>query len=127
MTDINNFKQIMKQWITVDDQIRVATRELKLLRNERTQLTNTACEIIQTNKWESRKIEAADSQITFAFKKDYPALTFAFLEKHLAEIIPNADDITKIILHLKSKREPKNLPDLKRRHNNRVDGGYETE
>jgi hypothetical protein len=127
MSDINNFKQIMKQWITVDDQIREATRSLKVLRNERTHLTESACNIITTNKWESRKIEAADSQITFALKKDYPALTFAFLEKHLAEIIPNADDVKQIVLHLKNKREPKFSPDLKRRHNNRIDGGYETE
>jgi hypothetical protein len=124
MSDINEFKTVMKNWISVDNQIKAATQSLKALRSERAQLTQTVCKTIQTNHWETRKIEAADSQISFTMKKEYPALTFTFLEKHLAEIIPDPDNIKLIVSHLKNKREPKSVPDLKRVYN---DGGYETE
>ncbi len=127
MSDINNFKQVMKQWIIVDNQIRSENQSLKTLRTERAQLTQTACNIIKLNNWETKKIEAPDSKIMFVNKKEYPPLTFAFLEKHLAEIIPEPENVKLIITHLKNKREPKVTADLKRLLNNRVDGGYETE
>lgn len=126
MTDIDNFKQVMKQWIAVDNKIRSANATLKTWRNERSQLSQNACSIIQSNHWETKKIEAPDSQISFTIKKEYPPLTFAFIEKHLADIVPDPEHIKVIISHLKSKREPKSMPDLKRiiSGNN---GGYETE
>jgi len=127
MSDINSFKQVMKQWIAVDNQIRSENQALKTLRTERNQLTQTACNIIKANNWETKKIEAPDSKIVFINKKDYPPLTFAFLEKHLAEIIPDPENVKLIITHLKNKREPKVTADLKRMLNNRIDGGYETE
>lgn len=117
----------MKQWITIDNQIRSENQTLKSLRIERSKLTQTACSIIKTNSWETKKIEAPDSKIMFVNKKEYPPLTFSFLEKHLAEIIPEPENVNMIITHLKNKREPKVTPDLKRLLNNRIDGGYETE
>ncbi len=127
MSDINNFKQVMKQWIAVDNKIRIENQNLKTLRTERNQLTQTACSIIKANSWETKKIEAPDSKIVFVNKKEYTPLTFAFLEKHLAEIIPEPENVKLIITHLKNKREPKVTADLKRMLNNRIDGGYETE
>lgn len=124
MSDINEFKTVMKNWIIVDNQIKAASQTLKTLRQERAQLTKTACDTIQSNHWETKKIEATDSKISFIIKKEYPTLSFAFIEKHLAEIIPDPENIKLIISHLKNKREPKSMPDLKRVYN---DGGYETE
>lgn len=127
MSDIDDFKKVMKQWISTDDQIRSLSVELKQLRQERNRLTQNACKIIQTNHWETRKIEAIDSQISFNFKKEYSTISFAFIEKHLAEIIPDPDNVARIITHLRNKREVRAVPDLKRVLNNRIDGGYETE
>lgn len=112
--DITNLEASLKNWIRLDTQIRVANQQLRTLRKEHDQITLTVCNFIQEHKMENRKIETTDSKIEFYEKKSHASLSYSFLEKYLADIIPDEKNVEYIIEYLKSKRETKKTPDLKR-------------
>ncbi len=112
--DITNLETSLKNWIRLDTQIRLANQQLRTLRKEHDQITFTVCKFIQDNKMENRKIETTDSKIEFYEKKSHASLSYGFLEKYLADIIPDEKNVEYIIEYLKSKRETKKTPDLKR-------------
>ena len=112
--DITNLETSLKNWIRLDTQIRVANQQLRTMRKEHDQITTTVCNFIQDNKMENRKIETTDSKIEFYEKKSHASLSYGFLEKYLADIIPDDKNVEYIIEYLKSKRETKKTPDLKR-------------
>ena len=87
---------------------------MRELRTQRDTLSSNVCEYIQKNRMEKRKIETPDSRIEYYEKKEYSALTYGFLEKHLADLIPDEKNVKLIMEYLRSKREIKKSHDLKR-------------
>ena len=112
--DVTNLETSLKNWIRLDTQIRVANQQLRTLRKEHDQITSSVCKFIQDNKMENRKIETNDSKIEYYEKQSHSSLSYSFLEKYLADIIPDEKTIDYIIEYLKSKRETKKSWDIKR-------------
>lgn len=128
-----DFENSLKKWIRLDTQIRMANQQLRDLRNEQDKLSTAVCDFMRTNNIEKRKIETQDSKIEYYEKKSYSSLSYAFLEKYLADIIPNTE---RVIEYLKDKREIKYSNELKRTFHKgmkrgtakvRDTGGYESE
>lgn len=112
--DLTKFEESMKHWLLLDTQIRVANMKLREMRNQHAGLTKTVCDFIRENKMENRKIETHDSKIEYYEKRMHPSLSYAFLEKHLEDIIHDTKKVEYIISYLKSKRETKTAWDIKR-------------
>jgi len=108
------FEQDLRKWAILDNKIRASNAEIKGLRNERDQLSTTICNTMKTNGWQNKKINTGDSIITYCEKNETSSLTFTYLEKCLAEIIPEKDKVQYIIKYLKEKREVKRTTDLRR-------------
>ena len=108
------FEDSLKKWIRVDTQIKLANQQMRELRIQRETLSTNVCDYIQKNRMEKRKIETPDSKIEYYEKKEYSALTYGFLEKHLADLIPDEKNVKYIMEYLKSKREITKSYDLKR-------------
>jgi hypothetical protein len=108
------FEDSLKRWIRVDTQIKLANQQMRELRSQRDILSNDVCDFIEKNRMEKRKIETPDSKIEYYERKEYSALSYAFLEKHLADIIPDEKNVKYIMEYLRSKREIKKSHDLKR-------------
>ena len=108
------FEDSLKKWIRVDTQIKLANQQMRELRNQRDALSSNVCDYIEKNRMEKRKIETSDSKIEYYEKKEYSALTYGFLEKHLADLIPDEKNVKLIMEYLRSKREIKKSHDLKR-------------
>lgn len=115
--DLTNFETSLKKWIQLDTQIRLANLKLREWRNDQDKLSKSACEFIRENKMENRKIETSDSKIEYFEKKSHSSLSYSFLEKYLADIIPDEKSVDYIIEYLKSKRETKKSFELKRTFN----------
>jgi phage shock protein A len=112
--DLTNFEASLKKWVQTDTQIRLANQQIRDMRKEQDKLTTYVCEFIREHKLENRKIETTDSKIEFYEKKSHTSLSYGFLEKYLADIIPDEKNVEYIVEYLKSKRETKKTPDLKR-------------
>ncbi len=112
--DLTVFEDSMKKWVRLDTQIRLANQQLRTMRNEHDTITKSLCDFIREHKMEHRKIETADSKIEYYEKRSHSSLSYAFLEKYLADIIHDEKTIDFIIEYLKSKRETKTTYDIKR-------------
>ncbi len=122
------FEQDLRKWAILDNKIRASNAEIKGLRNERDQLSTTICNTMKTNGWQNKKINTGDSIITYCEKNETSSLTFTYLEKCLAEIIPEKEKVQYIIKYLKEKREVKRTSELRRVFNKNKDtSGYETD
>jgi hypothetical protein len=126
------FKEKLKTWVKLDNKIKMYNDEIKNLRKERESLTQEVTTIMKTNNLIEQKINTPDSRITFVEKTMHSSLSYAFLEKHLGEIV-EPDNVAYIIDYLKSKRDTKQVYDLKRVYYTKKEktlkesSGYETE
>ena len=66
----------------------------------------------------NRKIEISDSVLSYYEKTETSSLSYTYLEKKLAEIIPEKEQVEYIIKYLKDNRETKKIPDLRRVYRN---------
>ena len=107
------FIQNIKKWVMIDSKLKIITEKTKQLRDMKTKLTENIIEYIQRNK-KPDKIEITDGELKFYDKKEYPPLTFTYVEKCLDEIIPNKEHIQYIMKYLKNHREIKTTMDVKR-------------
>ena len=60
------------------------------------------------------KIEISDGELKMYEKKEYSPLTFSYVEESLAKILADKSQVDYIIQYLKSNREIKSSPDIRR-------------
>jgi hypothetical protein len=112
-----SFEDKVRHWTVLDNKIRLANSQIKEMRTTRDNLSKTVCEYMKQNGLDSRKIEIADSKIEVYEKKEYSSITMSYLEKRLAEIIPEEESVKYILQYLRDKRDIKKSIDLKRTFN----------
>ena len=112
-----SFEDKVRHWTVLDNKIRLANSQIKEMRSTRDNLSKTVCEYMKQNGLDSRKIEIADSKIEVYEKKEYSSITMSYLEKRLAEIIPEEESVKYILQYLRDKRDIKKSIDLKRTFN----------
>lgn len=117
MTD-PTFSDMIRKWTAADTQIRNLNNQLRDLRSTRDSLTTGVCDYMKTKGLDKRKIEISDSTLSYYEKTETSSLSYSYLEKRLAEIIPDKDQVEQIITYLKDKRETKKVPDLRRVYRN---------
>jgi hypothetical protein len=110
----SEFEQNLRKWAILDNKIRASNAEVKEMRTQRDQLSTTICNTMKTNGWQNKKINTGDSTITYCEKNERSSLTFTYVEKCLAEIMPDKEKVQFIMKYLKEKREVKRVTDLRR-------------
>ena len=109
-----SFEERIKSWVKIDDQIRLHNEKLKELRSQKNQITETVTSYLEENSLEKAKIEITGGSIGFVQNRVVPPLSLRYVEKCLGEVIANPEQVTQIMDYIKSKREIKYNPDLKR-------------
>lgn len=104
----------IKEWVNLDNAIKGRSDELKMLREQRSNLTSNITTYINENNLNDATIEITDGILKFNTSKQTSPLTFKFLEKCLIECIGNEEQVINIIKYVKSKREVKYYNDIKR-------------
>lgn len=104
----------IKKWVTLDTQLKLINEKMKSIRNTKTELNSSICNYIKANNLTTNKITLADGELSMYEKKEYNQLTYAYIEKTLAEIIPDKSNLEYIIKYLKEKRGIKYSNEIKR-------------
>ena len=112
------FSDMIRKWTVADTQIRSLNSQLRDLRSSRDALTTNVCDYMKSHGLNNRKIEISDSVLSYYEKTETSSLSYTYLEKKLAEIIPEKEQVEYIIKYLKDNRETKNIPDLRRVYRN---------
>lgn len=114
----DDFSTKVKRWVLLDSQLKIINEKAKVIREEKNNLNNEICELLQKSGNAHRKIIIHDGNLKIHEKKDYSPLTFTFLEEHLGKIINDPNQIQDVIEYLKQKREIKINNELKRTYKN---------
>jgi hypothetical protein len=108
------FEEQIKQWITIDNQLKQYSEKVKELREKRNNLEMNLKKNINPHSI----IKINNDKLKLINSKVCEPLTFKYLEKTLSEIIKNDSQVKQIIEHVKEKREIKYILEIKRITNN---------
>jgi len=115
---MEGFQQNIKQWVSLDTQLKSLNEKTKEIRNKRNELTDNIIEFVDNNNLTSSTIKISDGKLKFAQNKQTSPITLGFLEGCLNDIIGNEEKVTQIMDYVKENREVKVIPDIKRYYNN---------
>jgi hypothetical protein len=111
MSDI--FKTNIKEWVSVDNELRILTEHVKELRDKRNEVNNNIIRYVETNQLTNSTIQLSDGLLKFNNQKTYAPLTYTFLQETLTDIL-SIEQTTQIIKYIKEKRETQSTICIKR-------------
>lgn len=109
-----SFESQWQTWVTLDDRIKQLNDELRELRDEKSTIGHSILEYVDAHQLQDRPIVLPDGMLKFGMVKETASLTYTYLEKCLHEIIPNEEQVDQIISYVKTQREVKLVPEIKR-------------
>ena len=115
---MEGFQQNIKQWVSLDTQLKTLNEKTKEIRNKRNELTDNIIDFVDNNNLTTSTIKISDGKLKFAQNKQTAPITLGFLEGCLNDIIGNEEKVTQIMNYIKENREVKVIPDIKRYYNN---------
>ena len=110
----DQFINDIKKWVAIDNEIKKNNENLRILRENKNNITSNICNYMDLNTIQDKRIEISDGYLKCFDKKEYSPLTFQYIEECLNKIIKNDDQVKYIIKYLKDNREIKTSKDLKR-------------
>ena len=111
MSDI--FKEHIKEWVTLDNKLRILNDDVKKLREKRNHANDNIIRYIELNGLTESTIQLSDGSLRFPTQKNYAPLTYTFLQETLKDILPESQ-VTSIINYIKQKRGIQSNTGIKR-------------
>ena len=96
----------LREWVTIDDKLRVMYENIKELRAKKTSLSASIQNNLSTT---NTKLPLGDGHIKLVNTRINEPLTFAYLDKSLRGIIKNEQQVQIIIDHIKNSRSSKTI------------------
>jgi hypothetical protein len=112
----DQFIENVKQWVSLDNQLKIVNEKTKLMRERKHILNQEICNYAIRQNINHKYIEISDGTLKFFKRKEYKPITYSFLEKTLSEIIPNKEQVDFILNHIKDKREIAIHDDIRRNY-----------
>ena len=113
---MDDFQESIKQWVFIDNKIKIAKAELNELRKQRREYSDSIFDYVETNKLDNAIIEISDGVLKFQQHKTFNPLTFKYIEQCLNDCISNESQVKMIMKYIKSNREHKFTSDIKRQY-----------
>lgn len=109
-----NFEEKIKQWVSLDNQAKIFNEKLREIREKKNSLGENITSYVEQNNLNNAVVQISDGKLKFIKTKVTSPLTFKYLEKSLGEVIKNENQVKQILDYLKTKREYKIVPEIKR-------------
>lgn len=100
-----------KQWIAIDNQLKILNEQQKQLRAQKHLLSARICD--NMDKINSDKMSLNNVIIRKYEKKEYSPLTYTYVENCLNKIIKNREHVDAILRKIKQERTVKSSFDIK--------------
>ena len=109
-----SFEDRIKEWVSLDNQAKILNEKLREIRDKKNSLGENITSYVEQNKLNNAVVQISDGKLKFTKTKLTSPLTFKYLEKSLGEVIKNESQVKQILEYLKTKREYKFVPEIKR-------------
>lgn len=113
----NNFNNMIKEWVTIDNELRQLNLKTKSLREKKNIINNNVISYIENNNLDNPIIKISDGTLKFNHTNISQPLTFKYINDCLNDIIKDKEQVQIIINHIKNKRNIKSVMDIKRNYN----------
>ena len=113
----NEFTNMIKEWVTIDNELRELSVKSKSLREKRNNVNNNVIKYIETNNLDNAIIKISDGTLKFNYTNISQPLTFKYINECLNDIINDKNQVEAIINYIKNKRNVKSIMDIKRNYN----------
>jgi len=115
------FQTQIKRWIEFDNQTNKINKELKTLRDQKNELQDKITEYVYEHKINKTIININDGKLRFTTTKTSAPLTLKYIQKCLADLIENEEQINAIMTYIKDNREQIETTSIKRTYNKETD------
>ena len=109
-----DFETSIKEWVSVDNKIKSHSIKLKELRETRNNIGDHIFSYVEQHNLSNATIQISDGKLKFTQLKSTPPLTYKFLTECLMEKLEDEKEVKEILAYIKSKREYKVSPDIRR-------------
>tara|TARA_Y100000589_G_scaffold322650_1_gene355913 strand:+ start:3573 stop:3920 length:348 start_codon:yes stop_codon:yes gene_type:complete len=115
---MEEFQNNIKQWVTIDNNIKTLSENLKDLKTERSQISDNILNFVEQENLNTTTIQINDGALKFTKTKQTSNLTLSYVKECLEKCISNEDDINTIMNVIKTSRETKYSNEIKRSYKN---------
>ena len=113
-----NLEKSIQSWVELDNELKKLNDTVKELRTRKNDVEDKIMGYVENNEMNNSVVNISDGKLKFCETKQTSPLTLGFLEKCLSEVIANQSQVKQIMDYIKSKRETKVVPEIKRYYNN---------
>jgi hypothetical protein len=117
LSNTNHLDKTIKTWVDLDNELKRLNERAKDIRTRKNDVEDKIITYVEDNNMNNSVVNIADGKLKFCEIKQTSPLTLGFLEKCLSEIISNQGQVNQIVEYIKSKRETKMVPEIKRYYN----------
>tara|TARA_B100000925_G_C21912363_1_gene432102 strand:- start:566 stop:913 length:348 start_codon:yes stop_codon:yes gene_type:complete len=115
---MEEFQNNIKQWVTIDNNIKTLSENLKDLKTERSQISDNILNFVEQENLNTTTIQINDGALKFTKTKQTSNITLSYVKECLEKCISNEDDINTIMNVIKTSRETKYSNEIKRSYKN---------
>ena len=116
-TTTNHLEKTIQNWVELDNELKKINEKAKDIRTRKNDIEDKLITYVEDNSMNNSVVNITDGKIKFCETKQTSPLTLGFLEKCLSEVIANQSQVKQIVDYIKSKRETKMVPEIKRYYN----------
>ena len=116
-TGTNHLDKTIQSWVELDNELKKLNEKTKDIRTRKNDIEDKIITYVEDNNMNNSVVNITDGKIKFCETKQTSPLTLGFLEKCLSEVIANQSQVKQIVDYIKSKRETKMVPEIKRYYN----------
>jgi hypothetical protein len=116
-TTTNHLEKTIQNWVELDNELKKINEKAKDIRTRKNDIEDKLMTYVEDNSMNNNVVNITDGKIKFCETKQTSPLTLGFLEKCLSEVIANQSQVKQIVDYIKSKRETKMVPEIKRYYN----------
>ena len=116
-TGTNHLDKTIQSWVELDNELKKLNEKTKDIRTRKNDIEDKIMTYVEDNSMNNSVVNITDGKIKFCEVKQTQPLTLGFLEKCLSEVIANQSQVKQIVDYIKSKRETKMVPEIKRYYN----------
>ena len=114
---MEKFQDNIKQWVTIDNNIKTLSDNIKDLKSERSEISDNILFFVEKENLNSTTIQINDGALKFSKTKQTANLTLSYVKECLVKCISN-EDVNAIMDVIKSSRESKYSNEIKRSYKN---------
>jgi len=109
-----SFENNIKNWVSVDNKIKILNEQIRELRGERNDYHNKIMMQVENSNLEQSIIQISDGTLKFTTSKSTKPLTLKFIHACLNNVISNQEDVNNIMKYIKGQREVASSKEIKR-------------